>query len=415
MNRVFGALIGAILLSMATPAAADHHWAKLHDIYVVQEADGKCGYISAEGEYIIPATFDRANGFELGLASVTIGRDTHFIDASGSEVFSLNDRARSFGFDERSGLAKVETRTGEGYVDEEGVFVVPPVYYELGDFGDNDRTSGEIIGTGHVVMDKAGTVQFGPVPGAITIGEDGKIRVWNSERQAADFYDANYRLISNFERPLPDRSAQKSGRFKRVNVWHDSGYATAQEKGAVGYADQWGIINRNLDWVVPPVYDLLYFNLGPNELTFIHGRRDGLWGFVDIAGVEVVPFHFDRILPFVGDYAPAAIGEKWGLIDKKGQWVLQPAYDAVKELSGRAVAVEEGNLWGVVNYAGEWLIEPRFVNVDYCQGPAYSYAEHTFRDEDSQEVQNEERIMIDMLRALDATEQRTKENREDEE
>lgn len=399
----------ALVMSLGAPSWGRPNAARLHDYYAVDEG-GKCGYIDAAGRYIIPAQYDRGYTFINGLASVTLGYDTRFIDPAGKTVFSLPDRMRSFGFDERDDTAIVESRTGKGFIDRSGRIAVAPVFFEVRPFGgelfedrphpDHSTTTAQLVDQRFVVIDRSGKVLFGPRTGRISILEDGLYAAWNPQRQADEYFDRSFNPLPGYRAPRYQPPEVDESKFGQVNVWHESGYAAAQlpkkewNKG-------WGIINAKGEWVVQPIYNELYFNEGPNELTSIHARRGSKWGFIDISGKEVIPFAFDQVLPFVGNHAPAALAGQWGLIDKSGQWKLKPAYDDVQELSDVVVAVQKGDLWGVVDYDGRWLIEPRFRTVGSCQGRDFTLAEDMFEPEDAPRVKEYERMLGDVLRGVD--------------
>lgn len=401
---------------LAAPAASAPNEAKLQDFYAVDEG-GKCGYINATGSYIIPAKYDRGHSFRKGLASVTLGYDTHFIDPSGKVVFSLPDRMRSFGFDERDDTAIIEARTGKGFVDLQGRVIAPPIFFELRPLGgelseenpfhDHGTTTAQLVDQRFVVIDRSGEILFGPRAGRISILEDGVYAAWSPQEQADEYFDRGFRPLPRFRAPRYQSPQFSASKFGRVNVWHESGYAEAQLPKKE-WNEGWGIINAKGEWVVRPIYNDLYFNEGANELTFIHARRGPKWGFIDISGKEVIPFTFDEVLPFVGNHAPAALGGEWGLIDKSGQWKLKPGYDGVQELSDSAVAVQQGHLWGVVDYDGRWLIEPRFRSVGFCQGRDFTLAEHMFEPEDSPRAREYEDLLGGVLRVLDQKEGKRK-------
>lgn len=394
---------------LANPVMAMPNEKRLQEYYLVDEG-GKCGYIDAAGRYIIPAKYDRASSFRKGLASVTVGYDTHFIDPSGKIVFSLPDRMRSFGFDDRDDTAEVESRTGRGFIDMAGTVVVPAVFTKVRPFGgelsddkpfsDHSTTTVQLDNSHWAVIDRTGRILFGPRRGHISIFDDGVYRAWNLEKQSDEYFGRDFKLLTTYKPTMRyDLHGVDERKFNSVH-WHRSGYAEAQLLGDIMTAKK-GILNSQGQWAVQPTYDELYFNEDRDELTYIHGRRGSKWGFIDISGKEVIPFAFDDLAPFVGNHAPAAIGNRWGLIDRSGQWKLQPKYDEVDELSDVAVAVKQGSLWGVMDYSGRWLIEPKFVSVGYCQGRDFTMAEHMFKPEDSPMVKQFEGVLGGFIEEMD--------------
>lgn len=408
------ALFASLDLSGLVPAFARNLPNESYGDYYVVDEGGKCGYIDSVGEYIIPARFDRASGFARGLAPVTVGYDTHFIDPSGKIVFSLPDRMRSFGFGDDD-LAIVESRTGKGFIDRSGKLLFPPIYWEVRPFvgelwedkpyPDQSITVVKLFSEQFAVIDRAGRILFGPRRGVISVLPDGVFRAWNPELQKEMYFDRSFQPLPGYSETrhanpdIDERTAVDIGYF------HRSGYATAQKPGkSINAEESRGIIDKNGNWVVQPIYAQIFFNEGLRELSFIHARRGSKWGFIDISGKEVIPFQFDDILPFGVQYAPAKTKGRWGLIDINGQWKLLPAYDAVQPLSESAVAVQADGLWGVVNYDGHWKIKPRFRTIGYCQGRDYSMAEHLFEDEASPATRTYEKMLGGLIRDMDQKE-----------
>jgi len=404
---LFGLALASLIPSSVMARGSE---ARLYEIYSVDEG-GKCGYISASGRYIIPAKYDRAEAFVRDLASVTLGYDTYFIDPTGKVVFKLPDRERSFGFDERDDTAIVETRDGKGVIDRSGNVVVPAKFFKVVPFGgelsqehpypDHGTTVVQLIDQSNAVIDRHGNILFGPRNNWIVIQPDGVYAVGGGPNDPTEYYDRNFKLLPTYKPTKPyDPPSIDESKFGMVGYWHDSGYADAQLASSDGNGLE-GIINRQGQWVVRPLYQELFFNDDSDELTYIHARRGSKWGFVDISGKEVIPFAFDRILPFVGNHAPAAINGKWGLIDRTGHWKLQPNYDEVEELSDSTAAVRQGRLWGVVDYSGHWLIEPRFETIGYCQGRPFTMAEQMFEPEDSPTAKEFEGLLGGLIQEMD--------------
>ena len=408
MRKIIVLLCVVSVAISASPVSAMPNEKRLSEYYAVDEG-GKCGYIDSAGRYIIPAKYDRANPFLNRLASVTIGYDTHFIDPSGKIVFSLPDRMRSFGFDERDETAVIESRTGKGFIDRTGKIIVQPVYHDVRPFGgdlsdenpskDRSTTTVNFGDARSAIIDRTGKVIFGPRKTGIGILSDGIYKL-GGPMEAAEYYDRNFKQIKDYQAREYSPPVYDETKFDLVSVWHESGFAEAQVPSKVGEG-KWGILNRSIQWVVQPIYDELFFNDDSDELSYIHGRRGQKWGFIDITGKEVIPFAFDRLLPFVGNHAPAALGNRWGLIDRSGKWKLQPKYDDVEELSDVAVAVQRGGLWGIMDYSGQWLIEPRFQSVGHCQGRDFTLAEQMFEAEGSPMVKEFEGALGGIIQEMD--------------
>jgi hypothetical protein len=119
-----------------------------------------------------------------------------------------------------------------------------------------------------------------------------------------------------------------------------------------------GIINRNGDYVIPPVFSGIQSATGTPRILL---RKDGRWGIVDLNGDWIVrPGYEGARGGFSEGVAAMAYRGKWGFVDPNGTWTIEPRFDAAFPMSeGVAVVlVEDG--WGVVDEDGQWRVQPHF-------------------------------------------------------
>ena len=124
----------------------------------------------------------------------------------------------------------------------------------------------------------------------------------------------------------------------------------------------------------------------------------GVWGYVNSAGVEIVPPQYIYAMDFENGLAQVCKGkwtrdekwnnnyitggfwteeERWGFIDKAGQEVIPCVFDEIKrhrnwensKTNHKYFAVHYGGWetgkWGIIDSVGKWVVEPAFCNVDY--------------------------------------------------
>ena len=203
-----------------------------------------------------------------------------------------------------------------------------------------------------------------------------------------------------------------SPRFDNADPFFKQKIARVSEGG------KWGVINRNGDYIVPPVYDDVRFDtdgvikykkndlwgiFSPDSKTLsparfvrpVHFKEDqelapalialrggqAMWGYVDRAGeVRIIP-QFTYAESFVGDYAVAGINgpsfqvyqfpyEDWkrryGIIDKNGDFVVQPAYHSIGTFrDGIFPAKSSDGKWGIANLNGEWIVPPEYMAIRF--------------------------------------------------
>lgn len=98
----------------------------------------------------------------------------------------------------------------------------------------------------------------------------------------------------------------------------------------------------------------------------LKAATDGkLWGFVNQAGVVVVPYKYRQVNEFREGYASVKLNERWGFIDSLGKDITPQKYDphwdgekdyADYRFSEGLAAVSNGGKYGYINHAGKEII-----------------------------------------------------------
>ena len=105
-------------------------------------------------------------------------------------------------------------------------------------------------------------------------------------------------------------------------------------------------------------------------------NRNGLWGFINENGDEIIPCKYLSASDFKEGLAAVSIGDltitenfsfpknqKYGVINKEGKVVIPFEF---KEIGlfinglARASTLEIFNLWGWIDIKGNWIITPKF-------------------------------------------------------
>lgn len=131
-------------------------------------------------------------------------------------------------------------------------------------------------------------------------------------------------------------------------------------------------IDTILDVVVSKYY---YDQAGQYKDGMARVSRKGLWGFIDLAGKEVIPCKYTNAVDFDNDIAAVSIGklnitesfqyiedEKFALIDKKGNYQSEFLFKEVLPFKNGLARAKDLSLgtWGWIDTKGNWKIEPKF-------------------------------------------------------
>ncbi len=140
--------------------------------------------------------------------------------------------------------------------------------------------------------------------------------------------------------------------------------------------------------------DMVYDDIGRFRDHRLAVKRDGMWGFVNEDGVEVIPCQYKRYKDFNEGFAAVQLGINWGIIDKygdvqvefkfkklgsfynglawashhkgmgyidfDGHFVIIPKYDKVFDFENNVARVVVGGKYGLINRAGDYLLRPKY-------------------------------------------------------
>lgn len=96
--------------------------------------------------------------------------------------------------------------------------------------------------------------------------------------------------------------------------------------------------------------------------------RDGLYGFVDKTGVEVIPCQFNSASSFKEGLALVKKGASISYINKNGEEVIQCAYQSASSFSNGMACVEMNGKQGFIDKSGDLVIPCTYKNTSNYNG-----------------------------------------------
>lgn len=277
------------------------------------EADGKWGYISAEGETVIEPAYAYAGYFCDGLAIVSDG-----------ELY--------------------------GYINTRNQTVIPPKYTGAGEFANGyaavctgDWQSGTVLWgfidtTGKEVV----TPQFLYME---SFTPEGRALIWVQRGDEV----VNGFVNTRGEVFIPDNYEICSG--------FSDGLALIRQNGLFGY------INTDYDIAIPPQYEFA----GDFGEGVAYGEKDGSKYMIDRSGgiLATVDYAFGS---FSDGLASFRKDNLYGYINKEGEVVIEPRFTWAKDFCNGLAAVqtkmEAGGKWGFINTSGQIVIDAVYDEVE---------------------------------------------------
>ena len=91
-------------------------------------------------------------------------------------------------------------------------------------------------------------------------------------------------------------------------------------------------------------------------------KKDGLIGYVNKSGVEVIKPQYADGLTFNEGYTAVKDGTKWLYFDSTGKKITEAIFDDANSFSNSMAAVSKNGLYGFINTMGEEIISFQFSN-----------------------------------------------------
>ena len=293
--------------------------------------DGKQGYIDRSGRLVIEPTFDHADTFSYGLASVIVGRRWGYIDYSGNYVVEPQ-------YDEcgrmEDGMGHIWLNGRWGLINRHGKVVVPPKYTSVGTLSEgmfSFQVGGRELwkdsgfhGGKKGLMNRAGKIVVRPRFAAIRVFRRGRARVNTGGKPD---------LKTGFIEGGKWGTIDKTGRYLvKPTADAPENKLGQQESG-----------QKPVKWDSPADTYVPWRKFGkPSEGMTAIKNKMGKYGFIDRSGKVVIEPVFDgvgwfsegRVSVSVGGFSDSSAQPPFGktaFIDRTGKFITQPKYDRASE------------------------------------------------------------------------------------
>lgn len=306
-----------------------------------------------------------------------------FISKKDNHQFSVNCEQISL---IREDVALVLKESRFGYINEDGVLIIPDVYKYATVFNNN----------------MAWVVRNGDIPGVIN--RKGELKFSLREVDWVEVY------IEDMARYYTTEKKQKRYGFANIlgekviqPIYYDATCFSEGLAAVKGLDNKWGYIDKTGSVIVPATFDEAKIFIGDRAVVSAEGKwgvidktgsfiieprfddmtadgdlfitlKDDKWGWTDINGEWVIEPNFDKILPFrESDIAPVLIDGKWAYIDKQGEIAIKRQFDEAYPFVDDLALVKIGEYYGFINNNGVYKINPQYtyVSPDYISNAIY--------------------------------------------
>jgi hypothetical protein len=110
----------------------------------------------------------------------------------------------------------------------------------------------------------------------------------------------------------------------------------------------------------------------PEDLIPRQDKHTRLFGFANLAGEWLIPAHYVKVFPFVGNKAVVMLGTKLGVINCEGYLVIPAEYDDFTIFNVDKTWAKKAGDWSLINDQGKVLVSEKMSDVRTIQ-PEYDF------------------------------------------
>lgn len=309
-------------------------------------------YASFYWYYLADAQFKEGKTYKA-FKSIQRAVKLHHFHPSKEKLVSLKQRIESVLFMRDAFLypASIRSKNGVkwGYIDQQGQFVIPPQYDDAQDFQENELAivqSGELYG----VINRSGKYEI--IPSYQTI-------LPFSEKRAIVVDGSGYHVINEKGKKLTQKAYSFISSYKEGRAL----FSEISTQGSVKY----GFLDLAGKEVIPPQYEdardfhggKAVVKLGENSYALIDkdGNKLQTYPYSFVSSVSEGLMAFQRNM-----------NEKYGYMDEKGNIVIPPQYGGAQPFSGGRAVVNMSddyqNRYGLIDKQGAFIIPPQYNDIN---------------------------------------------------
>jgi hypothetical protein len=273
----------------------------------------KWGVKNSSGKEVIHPQYDKVKIYDDGYILCELEKNIEIYDSSG--IIVSKNKYKRVGpdnykqkklFTDNACQVCSDFYSGCGLIDKQGSLILPLEYYHMGDFYDNltyihkERKRGYVNTEGVIVIPIIydwGTNNF----------QNGFVQIQLSEKEG--FIDKTGKIVVPIEY-IPNT-------FDYNSAFHSGVVAVSQN-------NKWGFVDTTGKVVIPLKYD---FAWGVFD-SLVAVQKNGKWGFIDLNNSVVIPIEYDS--PFFPEFhegiAAVEIKNRIGFINKENKKITEFKY-----------------------------------------------------------------------------------------
>jgi len=298
---------------------------------LVPFSDGeKWGFKDNNKNIFLNAKYDDAYAFSEGLAAVKINGKWGFINHNGVEIIPPVKYEKAGSFSE--GLCMICQNGKWGFIDKKGEEIIPPVKFErVGKFSEGLAMAYENNKYGY-------------------INKKGETIIEMKYDFAFDFSNERAKVMQNQRFGFVDPKGNEV-----VPIKYNMAGEFFNELVLTRQNENWALVNTDGEEVIKLEYNYVW---DTDNKGFYKVFNDGKYGFVSQDGKELVLLKYEYADDFKNNIALIKRKGKFGIIDRSGREIIEPVYANLKRVGDGIIMYQKpGEGSGFIDYYGNPVVD----------------------------------------------------------
>lgn len=322
---------------------------------------GKTGYIDNSGKFVIGPQFDISGNY-------TFGNESVFGFSDGLAPFCIgNFPDKKYGCIDRHGTIKIPAqfdciwqfsegfapfRTNKndkwGFINDKGQTVIPALYEMVAHFSEGLAVV-KLERDRFAFIDKTGKVAIEKTKNIVFKWDDGFPVRKGILQKCGSFHEG----LAAIECAGKSGYINKAGSFISTNFDHTDNFSEGMAAFSIkiNHISRWGYIDKRMNILIEPHFK----HAGEFHENIAVVCDDRKFGYIDKRGNIIIACVYDKAANFKEGLAAVEINKKIGYIDITGSVVIPPRYDQARNFSEGLAAVSENGEWGYIDKSGIYV------------------------------------------------------------
>jgi len=191
------------------------------------------------------------------------------------------------------------------------------------------------------------------------MAKDSFIYRFETINEGCGFYTIDSKWIENHIEPMPSVNVLEKlkQKYDSVGFGPHCGRIAVKKNGLTGFVDIEG------NEMIPPIYrNAMSFSEGMSVVNLAVHK----YGLIDTDGKDIIPCKYDNVRSYQNGFARVEKGIYWAVIDENKNFVISfdREYQYIEDFVNGLARVKKGTKWGIINLYGDIIAPLKYYEID---------------------------------------------------